>query len=60
MSWDGTRALKACPERCEGRRLGEDASPEGSPVSFRTDEVSKAWSGLNVKASLEITCFELR
>src|SRR5438093_1202150 len=24
------RALKACPERSEGRRLGEDASPEGS------------------------------
>jgi len=23
------RALKACPERSEGRRLGEDASPEG-------------------------------
>jgi len=26
---DQIRALKACPERSEGRRLGEDASPEG-------------------------------
>jgi len=23
------RALKACPERSEGRQFGEDASPEG-------------------------------
>jgi len=23
------RALKACPERSEGRRLGEDESPQG-------------------------------
>ena len=29
------RALKACPERSEGRRLGEDASPEGLIPSLR-------------------------
>ena len=29
------RALKACPERSEGRRLGEYASPEGLIASFR-------------------------
>src|SRR6266566_1020752 len=27
--------LKACPERSEGRRLGEYASPEGLIASFR-------------------------
>jgi len=35
------RALKACPERSEGRRLGEDASPEGLIASFRTSVVAE-------------------
>ncbi|HWC72534.1 MAG TPA: CehA/McbA family metallohydrolase, partial [Gemmatimonadales bacterium] len=26
---DSVRALKACPERCEGRRLGQGTNPEG-------------------------------
>jgi hypothetical protein len=35
------RALKACPERSEGRRLGKDASPEGLTPSFRTGAVAE-------------------
>ncbi len=35
------RALKACPGRSEGRRLGEDASPEGLIASFRTRVVAE-------------------
>ena len=38
---DWIRALKACPERSEGRRLGEDASPEGLIASFRTRVVAE-------------------
>jgi len=34
------RALKACPERSEGRRLGEYASPEGLIASFRTRAIA--------------------
>ena len=34
------RALKACPERSEGRRLGECASPEGLIASFRTRAIA--------------------
>jgi len=33
--------LEACPERSEGRRLGEDASPEGLIASFRAREVAE-------------------
>ena len=33
---DVIRALKACPKRSEGRRLGEDASREGLTPSFKT------------------------
>src|SRR6266516_5726951 len=35
------RARKACPERSEGRRLSEDASPEGLIASFRTGVVAE-------------------
>ncbi len=35
------RALKACPERSEGRRLGEEASPKGLTPSFRTGVVAE-------------------
>jgi len=38
---DHIRALKACPERSEGRRLGETAGPEGLIASFRTREVAE-------------------
>jgi len=38
---EGIRALKACPERSEGRRLGENASPEGLTPSFRTGAVAE-------------------
>jgi len=34
-------ALKACPERSEGRRLGESASPQALIASFRTREVAE-------------------
>ena len=42
-SWsrDGIRALKTCPARSEGRRLGKDASPEGLIPSFRTRVVAE-------------------
>ena len=33
---DHIRAPKACPDRSEGRKLGESASPEGLIASFKT------------------------
>src|SRR5206468_6405758 len=36
------RALKACPERSEGRRLGEGASPEGLTPVLRDGRSSRA------------------
>jgi hypothetical protein len=36
-----SRALKACPERSEGRRLGQYASAEWLDASFRTRVVAE-------------------
>jgi len=44
---EGIRALKACPERSEGRRLGEDARPDGCDYSpdFLTWRFTEGTSG---------------
>jgi len=46
LSLNSARALKACPERSEGRRLGEGASPEGL-TRLRTLTGRAGFSGTN-------------
>src|SRR6266576_2088959 len=57
---DHIRPLKACPERSEGRRLGESASPEGLIASLRTREVAEpALQGTGASADLRAVMAEV-